>query len=464
MNKKQAYHPTLLLFGSFCFLLLGFLAIFFYLERTTMVDAAYQVFNVILKEKLAIQVNRFGAAFTQSFPLLAVKLSLPLKQVLLSYSLAFILYPVILFGLIKKLTGHIGWALTLPLFYVLMVGHTFYWIQSELIQGGAFLLFFFAVVHKKDILNLKTIPFFYFGLVLIIFFHPLLFIPFFYLWFFSLHSELKQNQWYWSLPPMSIIILVIKHLALPSNSYDSVAISQSQNLFENWWNFFSFLSTKRFLTACLKEYYFFTILFLALIYTYTKLRQYSKILLLVGFSLAYIFLVNSTFRWGLPLFHMESFNQVLAIFVLVPFILDLLPRFSLKHQLLLIGFIIAIRLIHITTHHSSYTNRLEWNKELIQDSRQAEGQKFLLSEKEAPIELLQISWASPYETILLSSIAHPDSSQSIFIYNPELHPVDNWLPAKESLITPFGPIPLEMLPTDYFSLKPDSEYILLPQK
>jgi hypothetical protein len=461
---NNAKHSTQLSYlGYAYFVFLGLLATYFYLERSTMTDAAYQIFSIIITEDYAIQVNRFGAVFTQTFPLLALKFQLPLQQILLCYSLAFILYPLLLYWILQRWARQDNWAISIPLFAVLMVSHTFYWIQSELIQGCFFLLFYFACLNQKSALRSSSIPFYLTGLIIILFFHPLMFIPLLYLWLFGLHSSLKTNRIYWSIPLVMALILILKHWILPANVYDLAAISHSQKLFDEWWDFFSFISTKRFLVSCLKAYYLFTLLFLVLVYYYAASRQFTKGILLIGFSFAYIFLVNSTFRWGLPKFHMESFNQILAIFVLVPFLLDLFPKFSPKTKVLFLTVVLVIRLVHIYSQHSDYSKRLAWNQTVLQNSQQLQKQKFLLPENVTPMDLLQITWASPYETLLLSTLSGPDSCKSIFIFNPDIHPVEKWLPANNSLVTPFGPIPLESLPTQYFHFESNSAYEDFPQ-
>ena len=85
------------LIGNIAFLVLAIMAIVFWRERTIMLDASFQSFDVINKGKLAIQVQRFGAAFVQMFPLLTSKLGLPLKAILISYSLSFIIFHYLMF-------------------------------------------------------------------------------------------------------------------------------------------------------------------------------------------------------------------------------------------------------------------------------------------------------------------------------------------------------------------------------
>ena len=334
-------------------------------------------------------------------------------------------------------------------------------MQSELLQGCAFLLFFFAAVWKENLLTFKTLIFFLLGLTVIIFFHPLTFIPFFFLWLYGLTSHEKQHKAYYILPIAALLLLLYKHFGLPANSYDQQAIGLSADIFRKWWAFFSFRSTKRFLRWCLTHYYYFPILLAINLYYYRKTGQQVKLLLLAFFCLGYLFLVNSTFRWGPEQLHMESFYQILALFVLVPFVLEVLPSWKRSYQLYFIFSLICIRLLHITLQHRPYTDRLHWNQKLLEKTAIMEGKKFMTQEEEVPMDTLIMTWASPYETLLLSALAHPDSSQTVMIANPDLVPVDELLKHKKAFLSPYGPIPLEELPKRYFHLLDTSHYRLL---
>lgn len=464
MLHKEKLNTNLIHLGALSFILLGILAICFYQHRTTMMDAAYQVFVIIFKGQPAIQVNRFGAFVTQLFPYLAVQLGLPLKQVLLSYSLAFIIYPGLLYFILVKGLKSLQFAISIALFYVIMVSHTFYWMQSELLQSCTFLLFFYAFVWKVGYLNYKSLIVFFAGIVILIFFHPLTFIPFFFLYLYTAISLPKKHKAFYLLPLFALLILAYKHFWLPPNEYDQQSIALSTQLFDKWWAFFSFRSTKRFFNWCLSDYYFFPILLGITLAFYKKNKQYFKLVLVISFCLAYLFLVNSTFRWGPAQFHIESFYQVLALFILPPFVIDVLPSWKKKYQYYFLLALFSIRLLHIGLQSQPYSKRLAWNKQALEKVSAWNGKKFMTLEKEVPMDKLFMTWASPYETLLLSALIHPDSAKSIMIANPDLVPVSNLLKEKRAFLTPYGPIPLKHLPKRYFNLNDSTHYQELKRK
>ena len=122
-----------------------------------------------------------------------------------------------------------------------------------------------------------------------------------------------------------------------------------------------------------------------------------------------------------------------------------------------------IRLLSIYFHHPTYSARLDWKIALIESTKNLEGAKFYCNESDLTNEKLTISWASPYETLLLSSIDSPNSSRTVTIINPNILPIEQYKSVEDIVITLFGPIPIAELPEKYFRL-PMSRYQLLNQE
>ncbi|MEL6143371.1 MAG: hypothetical protein AAFU67_17340, partial [Bacteroidota bacterium] len=98
LNNRSYRGITLTALAGLAFMLV--LSLIFWRERVFILDAAFQSFYLIAKKTWAFQVQRYGAAVVQGPPLLLVKLGAPLKAVMISYSLAFTVYPLVLFGLL----------------------------------------------------------------------------------------------------------------------------------------------------------------------------------------------------------------------------------------------------------------------------------------------------------------------------------------------------------------------------
>ena len=107
MTAVPANHHDQAVFrlGTAVYAALAALAAVFYLERMAMLDMSFQTFHILRTGSLQIQSERFGAACTQVFPWLAQAAGLPLKGVLIAYSLGHVLYYFVIFTLIVRVMG-----------------------------------------------------------------------------------------------------------------------------------------------------------------------------------------------------------------------------------------------------------------------------------------------------------------------------------------------------------------------
>lgn len=224
---KNQTNNHLFKIGTTAYIILGVLAYIFYLERTVFVDISFHLFYIIKDGGFAIQNNRFGAMLTQIFPLIGSKIGLSLSSLMKLYSVGFVLYYLTVFIIITRVLKLARFGLLMLLFSTLMVTDTFYWIQSELPQGIAFLILYFAVLfsvhNNQKIRNWILIPVLATMVVTIVFFNPLLvflfifFTVFLYLDHPSLREYLKSSFLFY------ILILIIKSLFFKTD-YDSNAI------------------------------------------------------------------------------------------------------------------------------------------------------------------------------------------------------------------------------------------------
>ncbi len=453
--KNKSYFPL----GLMAFLAISFLACYFFRERVAFLDAAYQLFMLIYKGDFAIQSGRFGAVVTQVFPLISVKLGLSLKMVMISYSLSFILFPLFLFLALSQLFRNLKMALALLLFQLLMVTHTFYWVQSELLQACTLVLFFWGMVWSKKGSTFWLVPLFGALITVIVFIHPLAIIPFLFCWCFTYLSFPQKAKLSHVIGFLLIIVLFVKYTFIPISTYDSSSFQHGKNLWQ-FYNFFSFISTRRFFKYCLTDYYLFTLLFLWINFFYYKKKEFLKLGLVFAFTLGHLILVNTALPWGPPQFHMESFYRILSIFVIIPLLYDVLPGTQWKKKnspLVILLFIILARIGHIGFEHKAYSDRLSWMETLLTSSQQWSGRTFMIKEDEVPLQLVINGWGSPFETLLLSAMEHPDSARSLFIYNNDID-IDAKNKKRETLLTPFSDLPFETLPQTYFRLRDSSPY------
>jgi len=461
--RTQSDSKRIILIGSTTYLLLLILAIVFYKERTIILDMAFHSFLIIKSKTFAIQYNRFGAIFTQLFPVTAVKLGLSLKSILIIYSSAFIIYQFICYLIASLYFKNLKIALSMLLFSTLLVTHTFYWIQSEFIQGCMFVILFYGYLIKKRTLeNFNPIEFsIYFIMILIIaFFHPLMAVPFLYMGIFFLLSKenyISSKLIYTSLWSL-VMIIIGKNILFPPVGYDATRTNSITYFIQLFPDYFSLKINKAFLKFCLTDYYFLILFLFGAIGFYIKKREIKKLCLLLLFFFGFLLLVNVTTYVWVEQFYLESFYLCLGLFVIIPVVFDIIPTFK-KTNLVIAGLalILIIRVIHIGLTHTDYTSRLAWNTQLLKDTEKSKEKKLIFPTRLAPMNLLKLSWGSSYELLLLSSINNPDSSRCIII-EEDPKTFANSLNKNKHFFGTFETFGYDELPKKYFNLQDTSRY------
>lgn len=448
MSKNTFY------IGNAIYTSLFILAILFYVERTAFVDISFHLFYILKDEYFAIQNFRFGSVFTQAFPLFAYYLSLPLKYIMLTYSVGFALIYWIHFNIQFRLGYKFG--LVMLMLSILMVNDTFYWIQSELPQGLAMLTLLLAYIsfsyerHKKPFL---FYPIFTLLTFTTAFMHPLLLFPF----LFGVTFLFFKQEIGWNLFLGSVVSYLgffgIKTFFF-ATAYDSQSMGGASNIFTLFPHYFTLESNVEFLGYLLYDYYLLLIGLISVSVYYIYKRKTLLFLSVLLFFIGYSLLVNISYPQGGAKFYMENLYLPLTIFVAYPLAFDLLPALKGKYFLGILLLAGIIRLTHIYYTSAPYTERANYLLELIEETPEG---KMVRSATEAEKEILQMDWATPYEIWLLSTIKTGRTKSMVIIDNPEKL---EWAKSQnKSFITKWGAFDYETLPDRYFNFTDSSQYV-----
>ena len=453
MKKK------IFIIGIGTFGMLFILSILFFKERTIFTDAAFHLFYLVNEGKFQVQHHRFVAIFTQIFPISGIKLHLSLATIAQLYSTSFILLYTLCFLVLYKWIKNERLAIAYLLFNILITTHSFYWMLSEMLQGIVFLFLSFAVLENR--LISKTTNKFDFPLLSICTFifafsHPLIIFPFaFLLLFFMLqYPNKKLFLYYYCLP--FIFIYLIKSQFINAE-YDNNAMKGIQNFIILFPNYFNIQSNINFFHYLFKDYYFLIILFILNIYVYIKTDKKLKLILLLGFSIGFLFLVNVSYQSGGEQFYMESQYLLLALFLVIPFVYDYLPILSNeKLKQVTIAVICLVGIIRIYNNHYNYSARLIWNKQFISKTENLPNKKLIVSSKKVPSKKLMMTWASSYEFLLLSAMEN-QISRSIIIVDNE-NELDWALANNHCFIAKWGIFDYAELNSRYFRIEDTTFY------
>lgn len=455
--------------GIAAFGLLLILAIVFYLERIAHIDMAFQTFLILKSGSLEIQSGRFGAAATQVWPWAAQALHLPLRGVLLAYSIGHVLWPAALFAWCLYLKQE-KWAQVLLLTVTGMATQTFYWL-SEMPQGLVFLVALLAWMSAKGNLGAVRLwqwPLWAAAVVTAFYFHPMvLYAALFAALFFMIRKEdtpagnWKQARW----PVFAVMVLmlaltaIVKYKVLKLDWYDAAALKRTAAFGERWPNWFDLESNRDLLQYCLNDYLFVPLAVLFSTAFYLRQHRWLQAALTLFYPLAFILLVNVPYHESTHQFYMENLWLPLGLFAAIPLVFDVLPAlFQEKTTVLVVGMIALAGIVRIARAHEPWTARLEWEQQYLQKTAGLPDKKLLLSEQQVPMDTMKLIWSMPFEFLLLSSLPTPDSARSILV-TPEPHRYDSLLTRPRLFLGPFKNYPYDQMPARYFHLTDTSAYV-----
>ncbi|KAA3639655.1 MAG: hypothetical protein DWQ02_03295 [Bacteroidetes bacterium] len=441
--------------------MIGLLALsaVFYKERTLFADIAYQTVLMIQEGGLQVQVFRFGSAVVHILPYLAIQAEMALEVVLFSYSISFTLLYLGLYLLITRWLKNDYLGLVVVFLFTLTVFDGFYWATSEFQQGLAFTVFFVAFLLRFPKLEgVWTKAFTFLMVPTLVFYHPLIFVPFFFfVIFFLLRNKDLRNRNIYLTIAFFIIVMILKHL-FAGNWYDSGKFDQfSKALKEYFPNYLSMPVNKKFLVNSLKYWYLFPVFFFLVEGWYLMKKKYFMAGFVFISCLGYLALIhigspNATYR-----FYIEVSYMPLTLFVMTPFIFDLLPKLQAKTIMVLLIGLFAFRLIAISLNHKPYQERLEWISQKIGEGQEKfPGQKvFVIQNSKELEEKVIISWGVAYESILLSWMKDKENQTCLLVLQRDGQ-YANELKQDSLLLTTFKQFPYEELNTAYLNFERDT--------
>lgn len=450
MREKEIAYP--LTIGLGLLVVLVILSFVYWQERVFYADAAYQVFSVIDTQKLAFQVQRFGAVIVQLPTLVFVKLHAPLDVVLKVYSLSFTIYPLLFALIIWKWLNESRLALLVVLFFGLMQVHTFFWIQSELIQGCMYAMLGIAIVKKQLKPEWWLLLIWQLMVVFIIYSHPLSVTLFFFLWaWYAYECRISIDWRYYSLFVTMILVLIYKFKIAELGSYDANAVGMFAGFWERLPNLFSLPSTIFFFKRILSTYYLLPIVLAINLVFLFKHKFWWNIALMLSGTIAWLLLILTTYHYSTDQMYLESYYLPLGIFIGLPLVDKV---FGVGKAWVWIAFMIVVscfRIGQIIGVQSKYGDRVTWLKEQLAKAEEIPYRRFYLLRSQTVPHQSNLDWATPYETMLLSSLKGPSNTHSIYII-PSEDQVDAVIYQDGGIPSSFGFHPFNSLNSQYFNV------------
>jgi hypothetical protein len=451
--------------GHLTFLTLAGLSLWFWRERTLILDAAFQSYLLVNTGTPAIMVERFGIAAIQVLPLLGIWVGLPLMQVLMLFSVSYVLFHWAAFAWCWHKMRHPKAAAGILGVVLLLSSDCFYWMQNELLP--ALSLLFVLIAHLEN--TAKHPMLWRNGLLTallvftILYLHPLVVFPvaFVGLYFFQQNSARVSPRQLWQVALLFGLAFSIKYLFQAPNFYDRGMTGQFVReldwaTIQSLWN-----------SRCLYLFWdhcadgmilFWPILFLILVF-YASRQQFRVALLCLSFVLAYGILLFVRFRADERWYIAESHLQAWSVFFLLPLLWEVIPTWFFNRKwLFLLLLLLIFRMAGVFQAHHFYTKRVAYVESLLRKNPHAEGSKITLRPDQINENILLMRWGLPFETLHCSALQSPDSARTIVVV-PTPGQIQDAVPT-DSMVS-FLMLPRRAfrdLPAQYYRVEDESGY------
>ena len=179
------------------------------------------------------------------------------------------------------------------------------------------------------------------------------------------------------------------------------------------------------------------------------------------FFSGYILLINISYPNGAEQFYLENQYLILAVFVLIPFVYEILP--SIENRFVrssIVIFICVVGLLRISNTHTFYTTRLNWNRNLLARTENLPNKKLVIAHDFAPKDTVSMTWACSYEMWLLSTLEQPYSRS--LVIEEKAGELDWAMANNKTFISKWGCFDYSTLNKKYFKFSDTNVYVKYP--
>lgn len=461
---KTLKRASYVAFAAMAVLLL--LAFIYYKERALFIDSSYVLFNIVNKGELMIQENRFGSFITQIIPLMCAKLHLPMRFILITYTISFNVFYLLVISILVFRFRQYGLAILMSLYYLLFVTFTYYWTNNEVHQGIAwmFLMLGFTLHAGKQGWNmiLLVTAFLVFG-ILAASSHMLVIMPLTFLWFYIIADcnicPFNRSKTI-LLSVLLLAIVWLKYHYSISQPYDGQKLKATSDFtFKYLYEVAVGTFGTDFIKLCIKVYWLVPVTFILGMYSLLKDKRYLQSVIVVGAALLYYLFMCLTFSntYYMHRFHIESEWMGLAIITSAPFVFSFLPKLKPNVAMLLMVGIVSIKLVYIVRSSSFFVQRQQFIAQVLDKMEQKNVYKLALQPDKRIEEKLILDWATPEESILLSAFNN-DEPRRTFVVLPGMNVTDAALKSNRNLIITYTNIEPQDVNNEYFNINRDTCY------
>lgn len=404
------------------------LSIVFWKERMLFADAPHILFRLLNDGILQIQEHRWGAFITQGTALLAGKLGLPLKTVMMLYSASFNLFYLAVIAILIRRHHRPDLALVFALYLLLLTTETFYWPNNEVHQGIGWMMLLFGE-HSLSLARNRPvwirIILFSTLAMLAVWTHPLVLLAAGFSWMFLLLQDRRKNAGNSTAEraTLTLILLLIcasKYFyAHRYGWYDGGKLEAMDKLSPaSVPKAFRSAVATGFYQSMLREYVVFCAMFLAGLAASLHNRKYALAVLSMLYALTYFFLVAHT-HIAFDRFYIESEWMPMTLAAAMPFVMFALPAIRPKVALVVLFTSLVMQSVWILQGARPFADRIDFTHGVLAEMRARNFSKALMPGPDEGIRIrLKLHWAAGVESMMLSAL-DGERPQRTAVFTPE---------------------------------------------
>ena len=387
-------------------------AAWFYRERMLFADASFITFNILDLHRFYIQEHRFGSFITQLVPWLGQKFHLPLRAILVGYSMSFNLF-YLLVGMLLYRVRQYALVLLMALYYFLLVTESYYWTNNEIHQaiGWMFLASGVYGLRRQGAIGGGAYFILFPALAfLTIFTHFVVIIPVVFLFVYDALDGSKRPGRSVLISAAAILVVIIGAKAAMSlnQPYDGSALHGVTH--------FSLKDVAlTFVTPVVKMFALrcFTLYWPALVVgalggiALFRAGQKKQLAWVLVSTIGYIIVMGLTYGGydeSFALYHIESEWASLAIIWGAPFVFSWLPRQKVKTAVLAVSALFLVRIAYIAASAGRFTARNEFKSYVLKKMRARGIYRLAIYNNDSLSRVMGLEWALAEETLFLSSL------------------------------------------------------------
>ena len=394
---------------------------FLFSEERLYADAGYYLSRVINGRGFWIEHNRLILFFSQILPWLAVNARLPLKAVIILYSLGHVLYFYLLALIAFYRLGDRYAALALVLVQITGIGQSYFTPQFEMYYGIGLLILFSTLLAKITCRELPrstvNITLLLILGALVITSHPVnQYLFLFVLAWDVIKNKRKVDRLHVLLVSLLVLGMIYKWFTFSPYEQGKVGLLLHFRSHKHYLQLLNLHYLSDLVIYLIRYYWDAGLLFLITLIVFIRSKEYSRMLLILIFSGAYLLLVNVTYNGLESGRYMEQVYFPIVFLVLWPYIDGVVRKPGTVIRavtLVMLTLIVVIRPAGIVKAGHHFRERMAQIKGMVAFSRQMPGNKFYIAQATLNQSTMDFGWSLPVESMLLSAEGSPQRAVSV---------------------------------------------------